>query len=107
MASSTTHRPPGDYSPATGFGEVDASAALAAAGRLAAASAQPGLAVSARFAHPGPIQVVPRDWARIAGYAVADAVLVLAFAALVVMLAVRIRRLRARPPGSEQLAEPQ
>jgi type VII secretion-associated serine protease mycosin len=122
MTSSTTHRPRGDYSPGTGFGMVDASAALAAAGRLAAAPAQPGLAASARFAHPGPIQVVHRDVARIIGYAVAATVLVLAFLALIAVLAVRIRRRRrsrgqsagAEKPGqpgpsgpSEQFAEPQ
>jgi type VII secretion-associated serine protease mycosin len=94
LTSSTTHRPRGGYNPGTGFGEVDATAALAAAGRLAAAPAQPGLRASARFAHPGPIQVVPRDGARIGGYTAAAAVLILAFVTLIVVLAVRIRRLR-------------
>jgi type VII secretion-associated serine protease mycosin len=114
MVSTATRRPHGGYSPGTGFGEVDALAALTAAGHLAAAHAEPGLAASAPFAHPGPIQVVHRDGARITGYTVAAIVLVLAFLALLVVLAVRIRRprrLRARPPvpepGSEQLAEPQ
>jgi hypothetical protein len=119
MTSSATHRPRGGYSPATGFGEVDASAALAAAGRLAAAPARPGLAASAQFAHPGPIQVVHRDVARITGYAVAAAVFILAFLALTTVLAVRIRRRRrsrgqpagpgqpGRPGPSEQFAQPQ
>jgi len=116
MVSSATRRPRGGYSPATGFGEVDASAALAAAGRLAAAPAQTGLAASAQFAHPGPIQVVHRDTARIIGYTVAAAVLALGFLALLVVLAVLlVRRRRARssrpfrgePAASEQLAEPQ
>jgi hypothetical protein len=54
LTSSTSHRPRGGYNPGTGFGEVNATAALAAAGRLAAALVQPGLSASARFAHPGP-----------------------------------------------------
>lgn len=110
LVSSTTHRPRGGYSTGTGFGEVSAPAALAAAGRLAAAPAQPGLAAGARFAHPGPIQVVHRDGPAIAGWIAAGAGLVLAFLALLGVLAVRIgrlRRLRAPPPGSEQLAQPQ
>jgi type VII secretion-associated serine protease mycosin len=107
MVSSATHRPAGDYSPATGFGEVDAPAALAAAGRLAGAPAEPGLAASARFADPGPIPVVHRDRVSVAGYAAAAAVLVLAFLVLAIAAAVRIRRRPPRPPGSEQLAQPQ
>jgi subtilisin family serine protease len=110
LVSSTSHRPRGGYSPGTGFGEANAPAALAAAGRLAAASAQPGLAAGARFTHPGPIEVVHRDGVRIAGYTAAAVVLVLAFVALMVVAAERIRRLRRPrdpPPGSEQLAEPQ
>jgi len=110
LVSSTSHRPRGGYSPGTGFGEVNALAALAAAGRLAAASAQPGLAAGASFTHPGPIEVVHRDGVRIAGYTAAAVVLVLAFLALMVLTAERIRRLRRLrdpPPGSEQLAEPQ
>ncbi len=124
MTSSATHRPRGGYSPGTGFGEVDASAALTAAGRLAAAPAQPGLAAGAQFAHPGPIQVVHRDVAAIIGYTAAAAVSVLVFLALTAVLAVRIGRRRRRsrggqpagpeqpgpprPPGpSEQFAEPQ
>ena len=110
MVSSTTHRPRGGYRPGTGFGEVNAPAALAAAGRLATAAAEPGLAAGARFAHPGPIQVVHRAAVHIAAWTVAGVVLVLAFLALLAMLAARIRRprrLRAQPPGSEQFAEPQ
>ncbi|HWG14160.1 MAG TPA: S8 family serine peptidase [Streptosporangiaceae bacterium] len=111
MVSSATRRPHGGYSTGTGFGEVDAPAALTAAGHLAAARAEPGLAASAQFAHPGPIQVVHRDGARITVYSVAAVVLALAFLALLMVLAVRIRRLQGRPsvpgPGSEQLAEPQ
>jgi type VII secretion-associated serine protease mycosin len=107
MVASATHRPSGGYSPGTGFGEVDAPAALAAAARLAAARAPPGLAASHRFGHPGVIQVVHRDTARITAYTVAAAVLVLACLALLVVLGVRLRRRRAAPPPSEQLSEPQ
>jgi subtilisin family serine protease len=125
MTSSATHRPRGGYSPSTGFGEVDASAALAAARRLAAAPARPGLAAGAQFAHPGPIQVVHRDVAAIIDYALAAAVFILAFLVLTAVLTVRIRRRRrsrGRPAGpgqpgwpgpsgppwpSEQFAQPQ
>ncbi|HEY0718350.1 MAG TPA: S8 family serine peptidase, partial [Streptosporangiaceae bacterium] len=107
MVSSATRRPYGGYSPGTGFGEVDAPAALIAAGQLATAPAAPGLAASAPFAHPGPIQVVHRDGARITGYTVAAVVLVLASLALLTVLAVRFRRHRVRPPGTAQPSLPE
>ena len=111
LISSTTRRPPGGYRPATGFGEVNAPAALAAAGRLAAAPAQaaaPGLAASARFARPGPIQVVHPDGLRVAIYLVTAAVLALAFLVFIAGLALHSRRRpRTRPRESEQLAQPQ
>jgi Na+-transporting methylmalonyl-CoA/oxaloacetate decarboxylase gamma subunit len=53
---------------------------------------------------------VHRAGVRIAAWTVAGVGLVLAFLALLAVLAVRIRRprrLRAQPPRSEQLAEPQ
>jgi type VII secretion-associated serine protease mycosin len=115
LLTSARHRPSGGYSPATGFGEVDAPAALAAAGRLAASRTTTGAAASTRFAHPGPIQVVHRDHTRITSYTVAAIVLFLGFLGLAAVLVARVRRLRRarlRPPapgpaGSEQLAEPQ
>ena len=74
LVSSAAHRPPGGYRPGTGFGEVDAPAALAAAGRLAARGGPApggggGLGAGQRFGpgRPGPVQVVHRDAARIAG----------------------------------------
>jgi type VII secretion-associated serine protease mycosin len=100
LLTSARHRPSGGYSPATGFGEVDAPAALAAAGRLSAERADPGVASGARFAYPGPIQVVHRDHARITGYTVAAIVLALAVLALLVVLIVRIRRLRFVTPDT-------
>lgn len=71
LVSSAAHRPPGGYRPGTGFGEVDAPAALAAAGRLAArgGGGSGGLGAGQRFGpgRPGPVQVVHRDAARISG----------------------------------------
>ena len=68
LVGSAQHRPAGRYSPATGFGEVDAAAALRAAGRLAATRPAPGLAARSHFggATPGPVRVVRHDAARIA-----------------------------------------
>jgi len=70
LVSSAAYRPPGGYQPGTGFGEVDAAAALAAAGKLAArGGGGAGLGAGERFGpgRPGPVQVVHRDAARIAG----------------------------------------
>ncbi len=68
LVTSTTNRPPGGYSPGVGFGEVDAAAALTAAGRLARPPADRGLAGTAHFGPRlrGPIVVVPRNLTRIA-----------------------------------------
>ena len=79
LVSSAQHRPGGRYSPATGFGEVDAAAAVRAAGRLAATRPAPGLPAGSHFAGapPGPVPVTRHDTARIAllgGLAVAGAV---------------------------------
>jgi type VII secretion-associated serine protease mycosin len=74
LVTSAAHRPPGGYSPAVGAGEVDATAALAAAARIAATPADHGLAASASFAaQPGPVQVVRRDAPEVAGLAAAGA----------------------------------
>ena len=63
MISSAARRPAAGYSPATGFGEVDAAAALRAAGVLSRASPEAGLAAGRHFggAAPGPVQVTHRD----------------------------------------------
>lgn len=78
LITSAARRPRGGYSTGTGFGEVDAVTALAAAARLATARPGQGLAPAADFAPPGgrrgglgPIQVVHTDTASIAGYAAA------------------------------------
>lgn len=78
LITSTDHRPSGGYSTDTGFGEVDAAAALRAAGRLAAVAPATGLAAARFFGSPGrgsarlrPIQVVHRNAKLIIGYSAA------------------------------------
>jgi type VII secretion-associated serine protease mycosin len=98
---STRRRPAHGYSPAVGFGEVDAAAALTAAGRLAAESAQPaGLAANAYFGSgpTGPVAVIHRDRRQIIALgAVAIAALVV-FVVLLILLLAALRRRRAEPP---------
>jgi type VII secretion-associated serine protease mycosin len=88
---SARRRPPSGYDPGTGFGEVDAVAALRAAAGLATARPAAGMHAARFFgAGPhGPIQVAHRDRARInAGYAAGGAAglgFVVALAAAVVL----------------------
>lgn len=110
LIGSARHRPAAGYSPATGFGEVDAVAALRAAGRLAAARPGTGLAARGHFGGaPGPIQVMHRDAARVAvlaGVAAAGALgflAALAVLAMLAMLTVRVARDRRR---QAELAQP-
>jgi type VII secretion-associated serine protease mycosin len=104
MIYSASGRPAGGYSPGTGFGEVDAPAALTLAARLAVGRPDTGLAAGLRFGPaPGPIQVVHRDTARIDGYGAASVVLLLAGLVLLVWLIVRLRRSRS---GSRPLTGP-
>jgi subtilisin family serine protease len=103
LITSAARRPSGGYSTATGFGEVNAAAALAAAAGLAAARPAPVLAPAARFAASGPppIEVVHRDEARIAGYtgaAAASAVIAVAALGLLPVLARRAARRGTPPP---------
>jgi type VII secretion-associated serine protease mycosin len=99
---SARHRPPAGYDPGTGFGEVDAVAALGAAAARAAARPAAGMPAARFFGTGpgGPVQVAHRDQARItAGYAGAGAA-GLGFAAVLAVLAVLIRReRRERPTG--------
>src|SRR5262249_53476222 len=83
IVPSTTPRPAGGYRPATGFGEVNAVAAVRAAGRLAAARAITGTPPRARFGRGpgGPVQVVRHDTAGIAVYGAVAAVAALGFLA--------------------------
>jgi type VII secretion-associated serine protease mycosin len=99
IVMSTTDRPPGGYSPAVGFGEVDADAALTAAGTLAHTPAARGLAGTAHFGPRlrGPIVVVPRDPARIAVEAAVALAAVLGFLAAAAALVATARRRRRNP----------
>ena len=78
LITADARRPRGGYSTGTGFGEVDAVTALAAAARLAAQRPAAEFAPAAYFtassrAHgaAAPIQVVHRDMMSIAGYTAA------------------------------------
>ena len=98
MISSAARRPAAGYSPATGFGEVDAAAALRAAGLLSRASPEAGLAAGRHFggAVPGPVQVTHRDEARIAALGGIGAAGAAGFlASLAVLATLTIRRIRA------------
>jgi type VII secretion-associated serine protease mycosin len=97
MISSAARRPAAGYSLGTGFGEIDAAAALRAAGLLSRASPEAGLAAGRHFggAAPGPIQVTHRDESRIAtlgGIGAAGAAGFLA--SLAVLATLTIRRVR-------------
>ncbi|HEX6449557.1 MAG TPA: S8 family serine peptidase [Trebonia sp.] len=112
MVASTMHRPHGGYDVDTGFGEIDAVGALAAAGQLAAAHPAQGLPASAQFASaPGPIQVTHRDMAAITTYgAVGGAGIVCFVAALSVLVVLARRRPSPRMPAvpdpSQWMPEP-
>jgi subtilisin family serine protease len=105
LITTATRRPPGGYSTGTGFGEVDAVTALAAAARLAAVRPPTGLAPAARFVSGpalsavGPIQVVPRDGASIDGYTAAAGVG--ALCALAALAALPVLARRRRPEGPD------
>ncbi|MBV9380548.1 MAG: S8 family serine peptidase, partial [Streptosporangiaceae bacterium] len=106
LITTARHRPKGGYSTSVGFGEVDAAAALSAAGRLAALTAPAGMAPAARFgpASPAPIQVTHRDQALIAGYSAVSAVAALCFlaaAAFGVLLGRRAVRDRRRAAATD------
>jgi type VII secretion-associated serine protease mycosin len=94
LVTTTTHRPSGGYNPSVGFGEVDAAAALAEAGRLAAAPAAAGVSASARLgsANLGAIQVTYRDKGRIRDYAIASAAAALGLLIALVLAVVWIVR---------------
>jgi subtilisin family serine protease len=109
LITSTAHRPSGGYSTGTGFGEVDAAAALRAAGRLAAAAPATGLAAAQFFgtagrgsAAPRPIQVVHRNTRLIAAYTAAaygGAVCAIIATVLLIWMIRRFRHdRRNRPP---------
>ncbi len=108
LITSARHQPAADYSPSTGFGEVDAVAAMRAASRLTSTRPSTGLAPSGHFAPAaGPIQVTHRDTARIGAYGAVAAAGVLGFLAATLFLGARARgRRRARQRSSGQPGPP-
>jgi subtilisin family serine protease len=98
LVSSARHRPAAGYSPGVGFGEVDAAAALAAAGRLAAQRPEAGLSASAHFGPgpPGPIQVVHRSYPKIVALGVLAGVAALGFLLALTLLVMQVRHGRAQ-----------
>jgi subtilisin family serine protease len=105
MISSAARRPAAGYSPDTGFGEVDAAAALRAAGRLARDTPVAGLAAGRHFGGgtPGPIQVTHRDETRIAALGGIGAAGAAGFlAALAAFAVLTVRRLRGRRRVADQ-----
>jgi hypothetical protein len=115
LITSTAHRPSGGYSTGTGFGEVDAAAALRAAGRLAAAAPATELAAAQFFGTPGrgsaalrPIQVVHRNTRLIAAYtaaAYAGAVCAIITTVLLIWTIRRSRRDRRNRPPAPSFAQ--
>jgi subtilisin family serine protease len=99
IVTSARRRPPGGYSPSTGFGEVDAAAALAAAGRLAAGRPTSGMNASAHFGGgaAAPLVVMRHDTARAALLAAVAIAAALGFLGVIAALAIRARR-GGRPP---------
>lgn len=103
IVTSTTRRPPGGYNPGVGFGEVNAEAALTAAGQLAQPAARAsGQLAAARFSQGriGPIVVVHRDTARIEAAAAVAIAALIGFLAASVALVAGARRRRHRPLGA-------
>ena len=94
LVTSTRRRPSAGWNAATGFGELDAVAAVQAAGRLAAARPVPGLAASGHFGGgpAGPIQVVHRAATRIEVLGGLGAAGALGFLVALVLFGVLARR---------------
>jgi type VII secretion-associated serine protease mycosin len=105
IAESTAHRPPGGYDLGVGFGEVDAAAALDAAGRLADRKTS-GVGLEPHYAlgDAGPIVVVDRDLRWLAVYALTGVIGMVA--ALVCTLAAVRRRPRPEETAPYRMAEP-
>jgi len=112
LITAAARRPAGGYSTGTGFGEVNAATAVAAAGRLAAQRPVTGFSPAAHFAASraqaaaGRIQVVHRNSASIAGYtAAAGGGALGCLVALGVGLAL-VRRPRPTAPEPRKLSAP-
>ena len=102
LISSARYRQAGGYSPAVGFGEVDAAAAVKAAG-LAARPPAAGMAPAANFGAsppPGPVRVARPDAAAVAAAERIQAAGAAGFVAGLLALAVVIRRGRRKPRRS-------
>ncbi|MGO8981906.1 MAG: S8 family serine peptidase [Streptosporangiaceae bacterium] len=99
ITTTTTNRPPGGYDQQVGFGTVDAAAALAAAGRLAAQSS-PGQVVSAASHFGGGPAAVPASPVRSRG-PLGLVLFCLLGAGCLAILAVATRLLRALRSGPE------
>jgi type VII secretion-associated serine protease mycosin len=100
IVGSARRRPAGGYSTSTGFGEVDAAAALTAAGQLVTGSGRPaGMAASAHFGGgpAGPIAVIHRDSGLIITLAAVGAAGAVGFAVSLAMFIIALRRRRERP----------
>jgi subtilisin family serine protease len=101
IVSSTGRVPAGGYSPDVGFGEVDAAAALTAAGKLAAGppSGAGDMAASGHFGGgaSGAIVVVHRDGTAIAVLTLIAIVAAIGFFAAAAGLAVLLHRRRSQP----------
>jgi type VII secretion-associated serine protease mycosin len=108
LVTSTRRRPSAGYDPGTGFGEVDAAAALRSAAGLAASRPAAGMPAAQFFGtgQRGPFEVVHRDKGQIAvGYGVAGSagLAFLVALGLLGMLTRRgVRERRARRPGRWQ-----
>jgi subtilisin family serine protease len=113
LITSAAHKPPGGYSVDVGFGEVDAAAALTAAGTLAEALPVRGAfqaAGSAPGARPGlslpPIVVVHRDRGDITAYAATATGAAVLAAICLAVLVILARRPRRHPAGAEMTLFP-
>lgn len=96
IAESTVHRPRGGYDVGVGYGEVDAAAAVDAAGRLAGLKTTgAGLDPHYALGDPGPVRVAHRDARFIAAYAT------LILAGLVAAVLCGLAALRRHEPRHE------
>jgi type VII secretion-associated serine protease mycosin len=114
IITSASHQPPGGYSVDVGFGEVDAAAALRAAGTLAAPSrgtshprGTPMASPGAAFARsPAPIAVTHRDRTLIMTWVIVSTVAAVLAAIALAALVVFLRRPRSRQPGPQMASMP-
>lgn len=101
IVTSTKIRPAGGFAPGVGFGEVDASAAMSEAAKLAAAHGSSGelSAVDHFGTAPGPVVVVPRNVTRIAALGAVSIAALIGFVVCLGRLRSRARRRRRYRPA--------